>query len=174
MICQDFSKFWPAFEVTRLARKVQQGILKNAVTFHYSKSNMVAPARLFKKLFLVSTWVKFINLHSYQIQRKITLVRKEMDVNEQERLSNSIIGHTLKQRNISFIAVLHFTVTAYTLIFNHIGGVMVKSACLECCRSWVWISILSNQRIKLVFVDSPLLAHSIKEKEQRLVGSESG
>ena len=49
-----------------------------------------------------------------------------MDVNEQERLSNSIIGHTLKQRNISFIAVLHFTVTAYTLIFNHIGGVMVR------------------------------------------------
>jgi hypothetical protein len=43
-------KFWTAFEVTRLARKVPQGILKNALTFHYSKSNMVAPARLLKKV----------------------------------------------------------------------------------------------------------------------------
>ena len=50
MICQDISKFWTAFEVTRLARKVPQGILKNAVTLHYSKSNMVAPARLLKKV----------------------------------------------------------------------------------------------------------------------------
>ena len=34
-----------------------------------------------------------------------------MDVNEHERLSNVTIGHKLKQRNIAFIDVLHFTVT---------------------------------------------------------------
>ena len=51
-----------------------------------------------------------------------------MDVNEQDRLSNSTLGHKLKKRNMAFIAVLHFTITAYALIFNHIafGSVMVR------------------------------------------------
>jgi len=34
-----------------------------------------------------------------------------MDVNEHERLSNFTCRHKLKERNTTFIAVLHFAVT---------------------------------------------------------------
>jgi hypothetical protein len=39
------------------------------------------------------------------------LIRKDMDVNEHERLSNCTHMTQTKERNRDFIAVLHFTVT---------------------------------------------------------------
>ena len=47
---------------------------------------------------------------------------------------------------------------------------------LECGRSWVRALIrVKPKTIKLVFVASSRInAHSIKEKEQRVVGSEAG
>ena len=43
------------------------------------------------------------------------LVRKDMDVNEQGKLSNIILKHKLKKMNSACIAVLHFPVTARLL-----------------------------------------------------------
>jgi len=45
---------------------------------------------------------------------------------------------------------------------NHIGGVMVCMLSSKCQRLWNWYLLLL------------CWTHSIKEKEQRLVGSESG
>jgi hypothetical protein len=39
------------------------------------------------------------------------LIRKGMDLNENERISKITIRHKLKKRSSTFIAVLHFTVT---------------------------------------------------------------
>jgi len=41
---------------------------------------------------------------------------------------------------------LHFFV-CYICCVNDFGGVIVKHACLECCRLWVWAQIRSNQRL---------------------------
>ena len=41
----------------------------------------------------------------------IELIRKDMDVNEHERLSKITLRHKLKLKNSTFIAVLHFIVT---------------------------------------------------------------
>jgi hypothetical protein len=38
-------------------------------------------------------------------------VRNDIHVNEHERLSNFTVGQILKQSSITFIAVLHFTIT---------------------------------------------------------------
>jgi len=42
------------------------------------------------------------------------LVREDIDVHEYERLSNITLIHKLKERNSTFIAVLHFTVTIWS------------------------------------------------------------
>jgi hypothetical protein len=46
------------------------------------------------------------------------LIRKDMDVNEHERLSNCTHKTQTKERNRDFIAVLHFTVTVGSSIMS--------------------------------------------------------
>ena len=46
------------------------------------------------------------------------LVRNNKDVNEHENLSNITLRHKSKQRNIAYIAVLHFTVTVGERLSN--------------------------------------------------------
>jgi len=50
-----------------------------------------------------------------------------MDVNEHARLSKIILRHKLKERNSTFIAVLHFTVTV-------VSSIMRTTHMLK----WVW------------------------------------
>ena len=53
-------------------------------------------------------------------KQKIFLIRKDVDINEHERLSNFILRHKLKymQRNSTFISVLHFTIAVGSSIMN--------------------------------------------------------
>ena len=64
--------------------------------------------------FLTDVEIGKCNYESYPC----ILVRKSMDVNEDQRLSNFTLGHKCKFRNIALIAVLHFTVTVWSSIIN--------------------------------------------------------
>ena len=46
------------------------------------------------------------------------LLKKDMDVNEHNRLSNIMLRHKLKNRNGDCIAILHFTITVSSSTLN--------------------------------------------------------
>ena len=56
-------------------------------------------------------WHTFNSLSNSTLTTFDQVVRN-MDVNKHERLSNITLRHKLEFRNIAFMAVLHFTVTA--------------------------------------------------------------
>ena len=73
--------------------------------------------------FLTDVEIGKCNYESYPC----ILVRKSMDVNEHQRLSNFTLRHKCKFKNIALITVLHFTATVWSSIMNKTH--MIK---------WVW------------------------------------